>query len=134
MIRTAWNEQEEEWYFSVIDVVGVLTESIDYQTARNYWKVLKTRLKTEGFEPVTNCNQLKMKSAAAKNISQTENPKNFEENQSVARRGGRIAGNARKELEAEIGHSVISEQNATQINSIVTNLIEDVSKKSPEDK
>ena len=53
---------------------------------------------------------------------------------SVVRRGGRIAGNARKELEAEIGHSVISEQNATQINSIVTNLIEDVSKKSPEDK
>ena len=71
---------------------------------------------------------------AAKNISQTENPKNFEENQSVARRGGRIAGNARKELEAEIGHSIISNQNATQINSIVTNLIEDVSKKSPEDK
>ena len=54
MIRTAWNEQEEEWYFSVVDVVGVLTESIDYQSARNYWKVLKTRLKAEGFEPVTN--------------------------------------------------------------------------------
>lgn len=269
-IRTAWNEEEEEWYFSVVDVVGVLTESIDYQTARNYWKVLKTRLKSEGFEPVTNCNQLKMKSAdgkmrltdvanteqllriiqsvpskkaepfkmwlaqvgrerieetidpeqtidraletyakkgytrewinqrlqaiqvrkeltdeweqhgvkkgleyailtdeitkawsgmttrayknhkglkkenlrdnmttteiilnmlaetAAKNISQTENPATFEENQSVARRGGRIAGNARKELEKEIGHSVISSQNATQINSVVTNMIENV--------
>ena len=275
MIRTAWNEQEEEWYFSVVDVVGVLTES---ENPNNYWKVLKNRLKKEGSQLVTNCNQLKMQSSdckfyktdcmnteqllrlvqsipskkaepfkmwlaqvgrerieetidpeqtidraletyakkgysrewinqrlqaiqvrkeltdeweqhgikkgveyailtdeitkawsgmttrayknhkglkkenlrdnmttteiilnmlaetAAKNISQTENPKNFEENQSVARRGGRIAGNARKELEAEIGHSVISEQNATQINSIVTNLIEDVSKKSPEDK
>ncbi|MBB5226078.1 hypothetical protein DYE50_10595 [Treponema ruminis] len=65
-IRTAWNEEEEEWYFSVVDVVGVLTESIDYQTARNYWKVLKARLKSEGFEPVTNCNQLKMKSADGK--------------------------------------------------------------------
>ena len=275
MIRTVWNEQEEEWYFSVVDVVGVLTES---ENPNNYWKVLKNRLKKEGSQLVTNCNQLKMQSSdgkfyktdcmnteqllrlvqsipskkaepfkmwlaqvgrerieetidpeqtidraletyakkgysrewinqrlqaiqvrkeltdeweqhgvkkgveyailtdeitkawsgmttrayknhkglkkenlrdnmttteiilnmlaetAAKNISQTENPKSFEENQSVARRGGRIAGNARKELEAEIGHSVISNQNATQINSIVTNLIEDVSKKSPENK
>lgn len=275
-IRTAWNEAEEEWYFSVVDVVGVLTESIDYQAARNYWKVLKIRLKNEGFQPVTNCNQLKMKSAdgkmrltdvanteqllriiqsipskkaepfkmwlaqvgrerieetidpeqtiaraletyakkgysrewinqrlqaiqvrkeltdeweqrgvkkgveyailtdeitkawsgmttrayknhkgltkqnlrdnmttteiilnmlaetAAKNISQAENPETFEENQSVARRGGRIAGNARKELEAEIGHTVISEKDATQINTVVTNLIEDVSKSTEE--
>ena len=66
VIRTAWNEQEEEWYFSVVDVVGVLTESRDYQTARNYWKVLKTRLKSEGFQPVTNCNQLKLKTADGK--------------------------------------------------------------------
>ena len=275
-IRTAWNEAEEEWYFSVVDVVGVLTESIDYQAARNYWKVLKIRLKNEGFQPVTNCNQLKMKSAdgkmrltdvanteqllriiqsipskkaepfkmwlaqvgrerieetidpeqtidraletyakkgysrewinqrlqaiqvrkeltdeweqrgvkkgveyailtdeitkawsgmttrayknhkgltkqnlrdnmttteiilnmlaetAAKNISQTENPQTFEENQSVARRGGRIAGNARKELETEIGHTVISEKDATQINTVVTNLIADVSKSTEE--
>ena len=279
MIRTAWNEQEEEWYFSVVDVVGVLTEQESPRSASTYWAVLKKRLNDEGANQLlTNCKQLKMKSAdgkmrltdvanteqllriiqsvpskkaepfkmwlaqvgrerieetidpeqtidraletyakkgysrewinqrlqaiqvrkeltdeweqhgvkkgveyailtdeitkawsgmttrayknhkglkkenlrdnmttteiilnmlaetAAKNISQTENPKNFEENQSVARRGGRIAGNARKELEAEIGHSVISEQNATQINSVVTNLIEDVSKKSPEDK
>ena len=49
-------------------------------------------------------------------------------------RGGRIAGNARKELEAEIGHSVISNQNASQINSVVTNLIENVSKETPEQK
>ena len=275
-IRTVWNEAEEEWYFSVVDVVGVLTESIDYQAARNYWKVLKIRLKNEGFQPVTNCNQLKMKSAdgkmrltdvanteqllriiqsipskkaepfkmwlaqvgrerieetidpeqtidraletyakkgysrewinqrlqaiqvrkeltdeweqrgvkkgveyailtdeitkawsgmttrayknhkgltkqnlrdnmttteiilnmlaetATKNISQAENPQTFEQNQSVARRGGRIAGNARRELETEIGHSVISEKDATQINTVVTNLIEDVSKSTEE--
>lgn len=279
MIRTAWNEQEEEWYFSVVDVVGVLTEQETPRSASTYWAVLKKRLNDEGANQLlTNCKQLKMKSAdgkmrltdvanteqllriiqsvpskkaepfkmwlaqvgrerieetidpeqtidraletyakkgysrewinqrlqaiqarkeltdeweqrgvkkgveyailtdeitkawsgmttrayknhkglkkenlrdnmttteiilnmlaetAAKNISQTVNPKNFEENQSVARRGGRIAGNARKELEAEIGHSVISNQNATQINSIVTNLIEDVSQKSPENK
>ena len=272
-IRTAWNEAEEEWYFSVVDVVGVLTES---PNPNNYWKVLKNRLKKEGSQLVTNCNQLKMQSSdgkfyktdcmnteqllrliqsipskkaepfkmwlakvgrerieetidpeqtidraletyakkgytrewinqrlqaiqvrkeltdeweqrgvkkgveyailtdeitkawsgmttrayknhkgltkqnlrdnmttteiilnmlaetAAKNISQTENPQTFEENQSVARRGGRIAGNARKELEAEIGHSVISEKDATQINTVVTNLIEDVSKSTEE--
>lgn len=272
LIRTAWNEQEEEWYFSVVDVVGVLTDAKDYQVARNYWKVLKKRLKDEGAEPVTNCNQLKLKSAdgkmrltdvanteqllriiqsvpskkaepfkkwlaevgrerieetidpeitinraletyakkgysrewinqrlqaiqvrkeltdewelhgvkkgveyailtdeitkawsgmttrayknykglkkenlrdnmstteiilnmlaetAAKNISQTENPSTFEENKSAAQRGGRIAGNARKELESEIGHSVISNKAAPELNTIVTNLIENAGK------
>ena len=276
-IRTAWNEAEEEWYFSVVDVVGVLTEQESPRSASTYWAVLKKRLSEEGANQLlTNCKQLKMKSAdgkmrltdvanteqllriiqsipskkaepfkmwlaqvgrerieetidpeqtidraletyakkgytrewinqrlqaiqvrkeltdeweqrgvkkgveyailtdeitkawsgmttrayknhkgltkqnlrdnmttteiilnmlaetAAKNISQTENPKNFEENQSVARRGGRIAGNARKELEAEIGHTVISEKDVTQINTVVTNLIEDVSKSTEE--
>lgn len=277
LIRTAWNEQEEEWYFSVVDVVGVLTDAKDYQVARNYWKVLKKRLKDEGAEPVTNCNQLKLKSAdgkmrltdvanteqllriiqsvpskkaepfkkwlagvgrerieetidpeitinraletyakkgysrewinqrlqaiqvrkeltdewelhgvkkgveyailtdeitkawsgmttrayknykglkkenlrdnmstteiilnmlaetATKNISQTENPSNFEENKSAAQRGGRIAGNARKELEAEIGHSVISNKAAPELNTIVTNLIENAGKEEKND-
>ena len=62
------------------------------------------------------------------NISQTEKPESFEDNKSAARRGGRIAGNARKELEAEIGHSVISDKSAPEINSVVTNLIETVAK------
>ena len=61
-IRTAWVEDEEEWYFSVVDVVGVLTEQPDIDGARNYWKVLKNRLKEEGSQLVTNCNQLKMRS------------------------------------------------------------------------
>ena len=65
-IRTAWNEQEEEWYFSIVDVVGVLTETTDYLTARKYWNKLKQRLKAEGFQPVTNCHQLKMLSADGK--------------------------------------------------------------------
>lgn len=276
-IRTAWNEQEEEWYFSIVDVVGVLTETTDYQSARNYWKVLKNRLKEEGFQPVTNCNQLKMLSAdgkmrltdvanteqllriiqsvpskkaepfkqwlaevgrerieetidpeltidraletyakkgyskewinqrlqsiqvrkeltdewenkgvkkgiefailtdeitkawsgmttrrykslkglkkenlrdnmttteiilnmlaetATKEISKQENPTSFDENKKIAQRGGKIAGNARIELEKEIGHSVISDKNASEIhanelNSVVTNLIEESSK------
>lgn len=61
-IRTAWDEEKEEWYFSVVDVVGILTEQPDYDGARNYWKVMKKRLSDEGSELVTNCNQLKMKS------------------------------------------------------------------------
>ena len=279
IIRTAWNEQEEEWYFSIVDVVGVLTEATDYQSARNYWKVLKTRLKEEGFQPVTNCNQLKMLSAdgkmrltdvanteqllriiqsvpskkaepfkqwlaevgrerieevidpeltidraletylkkgysnewinqrlqsiqvrkeltdewenkgvkkgiefailtdeitkawsgmttrgyktlkglkkenlrdnmttteiilnmlaetATKEISKQENPNTFDENKRIAQRGGKIAGNARMELEKEIGHTVISEKNASEIHSVgldsvVTNLIENTSQLS----
>ena len=58
-IRTAWDEEKEEWYFSVVDVVGVLTDS---PNPNNYWKVLKKRLKDEGSQLVTDCNQLKMKS------------------------------------------------------------------------
>ena len=279
IIRTAWNEQEEEWYFSIVDVIGVLTEATDYQSARNYWKVLKARLKEEGFQPVTNCNQLKMLSAdgkmrltdvanteqllriiqsvpskkaepfkqwlaevgrerieevidpeltidraletylkkgysnewinqrlqaiqvrkeltdewenkgvkkgiefailtdeitkawsgmttrgyktlkglkkenlrdnmttteiilnmlaetATKEISKQENPNTFDENKRIAQRGGKIAGNARMELEKEIGHTVISEKNASEIHSVgldsvVTNLIENTSQLS----
>lgn len=56
-VRTAWNEETEDWYFSVIDVIEILTES---ENPRDYWKVLKHRLAKEGSEVVTNCNQLKL--------------------------------------------------------------------------
>lgn len=59
-IRTAWIENEEEWYFSVVDVVAVLTEQTDFEKARKYWNKLKQRLKEEGSQLVTNCHQLKM--------------------------------------------------------------------------
>jgi len=65
-IRTIWNSTEEKFYISVIDIVSVLTDN-EYQTARNYWKVLKNRLKKEGNETVTNCNQLKLLSQDGKN-------------------------------------------------------------------
>lgn len=65
-IRTAWNEDEEEWYFSVVDVVEVLTDSVDYQTARKYWNKLRQRLSEEGSELVTICHQLKMIAADGK--------------------------------------------------------------------
>ena len=62
-IRTIWNEDQEKWYFSVVDVVGVLTDS---PNPNNYWKVLKHRLAKEGSELVKNCNQLKLQASDGK--------------------------------------------------------------------
>jgi len=64
-IRAEWDDQAEKWWFSVVDICAVLTDS-DYQAARKYWKVLKGRLAKEGNESVTNCYQLKMKSTDGK--------------------------------------------------------------------
>lgn len=66
-IRTVWNDQEEEWYFSVVDVVSILTDS---ENPRKYWSVLKTRLKAEGSELTTNCSQLRLQSADGKYYKQ----------------------------------------------------------------
>ena len=267
-IRTAWNEEEEEWYFSIVDVVGVLTDQPDTRHAAKYWSVLKTRLKKEGSELTTNCSQLKMHAAdgkryntdvanteqllriiqsipskkaepfkvwlaevgcdrieetmdpeliaerlvatyerkgytrewinqrlqaisarkeltdewkdrgvqqgkeyailtdeltrawsgmttrqyknlkglkkeslrdnmstteltlnqlaevATRELSQQEKPQGFEENKKVAQAGGAVAGNARKDLEERLGRSLITKQNATQLNHVVTQMIE----------
>ena len=276
-IRTAWDEEQEEWYFSVVDVVGVLTDQKDVNGARNYWKVLKNRLKKEGSELVTNCNQLKMVSqdgkrrmtdvatteqllrliqsipskkaepfklwlaqvgrerieetidpelsieraletyarlgyledwinqrlqtirarkeltdqwkshgiekgrefailtdevtrawsgmstrqyknlkglkkenlrdnmstlelalnmlaeATTTELTKVEDPDGLEENLQVANAGGTVAGNARKEIEDRTGRSVITSQNAVQLNSVVTDLIEAVASPETED-
>ena len=268
-IRTAWDTEKEEWYFSIVDVIGVLTDQADARHAAKYWSVLKTRLKQEGSQLTTNCSQLKMTAAdgkkrltdvadteqllriiqsvpspkaepfkvwlaqvgrerveetidpeltieraletylkkgyprewinqrlqaiqvrkeltdewqgrgvkkgieyailtdeitrawsgmstrqykqlkglkkenlrdhmstteiilnmlaetATKDISRQAQPKNFEENQQVARRGGRIAGNARRDLEQETGQSVITSANAAQLNAVITALVEE---------
>lgn len=267
-IRTAWDNDHEEWYFSIVDVVAVLTDS---PNPNNYWKVLKKRLKDEGNQSVTNCNQLKLKShkdgkryntdvatteqllrliqsipspkaepfkmwlaevgreridetidpeltidralgtysrlgyspewinqrlqtirarkeltdewkahgvregreyailtdevtrawsgmttrrykdlkglkkenlrdnmstlelalnmlaeATTTELTRAQNPQGLTQNQVVAREGGSIAGNARKEIEARTGKPVITPDNAAKLNSVVTNLIEDV--------
>src|SRR5574344_2968617 len=62
-IRTIWDDKEEKWYFSIVDVVAVLTDSENPQT---YWRVLKNRLKKEGNQTVTNCNALKLRAADGK--------------------------------------------------------------------
>lgn len=65
-VRAAWVESEEEWYFSIVDIVRVLTNQPDQRHAGKYWSVLKTRLKKEGSQLTTNCSQLKMKSEDGK--------------------------------------------------------------------
>ena len=62
-IRTVWDDEEEKWYFSIVDVVGALTDSID---ANAYWRKLKQRLKQEGNETVTSCHSLKLRAADGK--------------------------------------------------------------------
>ena len=205
-IRTAWDAEHEEWYFSIVDVVGVLTESPD---PNNYWKVLKKRLKDEGSQLVTSCNQLKLKSpkdgkryktdvatteqllrliqsipspkaepfkmwlaqVGRERIEETIDPeltidraletylkKGYSRewiNQrlqaiqvrkeltdewdargvqkgveyailtnEISRAGGKVAGDARKAVEAQTGVPVITSKNASQLNQVVANLIE----------
>jgi len=62
-VRSIWNEEEEKWYFSIVDIISVLTES---PNSNNHWKVLKHRLSKEGSELVTKCNQLKLQSSDGK--------------------------------------------------------------------
>ena len=59
-VRTMWDEEKQEWFFSIVDVCAILTDQDDYDLAKNYWKVLKHRLIKEGNESVTKCNQLKL--------------------------------------------------------------------------
>ena len=65
-IRAAWDEEKEEWYFSIVDVVRVLTEQPDTRHAAKYWSVLKTRIKAESGQLTTICSQLKLKSSDGK--------------------------------------------------------------------
>lgn len=65
-VRSHYDADKEIWYFSIVDIVGILTEQPTVDRARNYWKVLKSRLKKEGNESVTNCNQLKLQSDDSK--------------------------------------------------------------------
>ncbi|WP_304177097.1 Bro-N domain-containing protein [Leptotrichia trevisanii] len=208
-IRSVWDNEKEEWYFSVVDVVGALTDSLN---PNNYWKVLKKRLKDERNELVTNCNRLKMKShkdgkmymtdvadiqgifriiqsipspkaepfkmwlaqvgkdrideiskawsgmatreykdlkglkkenlrdnmstlelvlnmlaeATTTELTNIHNPNGLEENKKVAKRGGTIAGNTRKEIEADTGKSVITAKNAVDFSKLIEDVVKDI--------
>ena len=129
-VRTVWDDVEEKWYFSIVDVCGVLTDQPDYEHARNYWKVLKHRLVKEGNETVTNCNQLKLRAYDGKmrltDVADTEqlfrliqsipSPKAEPFKQwmaQVAKEGGSVAKAARKQLESKLGRSVITNDKAS---------------------
>lgn len=74
-IRRAYDEESETWYFSVVDIIQVLIQQLDYQTARKYWNKLKERLKKEGSQSVTNCHRLKMEAADGKKyLTDAANP------------------------------------------------------------
>lgn len=187
-IRVAWDAEREEWYFSIVDVVAVLTNSTD-PTA--YWRKLKQRLKAEGNETVTNCHALKMRAADGKNrltdVADTEQllriiqsipskkaepfkawlamvgreriEETIDPEQAIDRaletylkkgyseewvhqrllairirneltdewkkRGGNVAGVARKALEAETGKPVVTAQNAESFRQLVTDIVTD---------
>ncbi|MFA6194140.1 MAG: Bro-N domain-containing protein [Patescibacteria group bacterium] len=65
-VRRVWNKEEEKWYFSLIDVIAILTSQADFKKAQSYWTTLKSRLKKEGNESVTKCDKLKMQSSDGK--------------------------------------------------------------------
>ena len=74
-IRRIYDEKTETWFFSVVDIIQALIQQPDYQTARNYWKVLKNRLGKEGSESVTKCNRLKLEAADGKKyLTDVANP------------------------------------------------------------
>ena len=97
-VRTIWDAEQEKWFISIIDVIAVLTESIDPNA---YWRKLKQRLKEEGNETVTNCHGLKMLAADGK-MRMTD----------VAKQGGNVAKVAKQELEAKTGKKVVTALNA----------------------
>lgn len=65
-VRTSWDEENEKWWFSVLDIIAVLTDQPDYKKVRNYWKWLKNKLKQEGGKVVSNTNQLKLEAPDGK--------------------------------------------------------------------
>jgi hypothetical protein len=107
-IRRLYDETTETWFFSVVDIIRVLTQS-DYQAARKYWKVLKGRLAKEGSQLVTNCYQLKLPAADGK--SYFADATGMAENQTAAKTGGKIAKRARLELESKTGRRVVTGEN-----------------------
>ncbi len=155
-IRTAWDSEHEEWYFSIVDVVRVLTDSSD---ATAYWRKLKQRLKEEGNETVTNCHSLKwtgtsteehkhLKGLTKENlrdnmsnleliltmlaeetttqISKATEPSTLQENKQVVHARGDVAKNAREDIGRKTGQPVITRKNAKELNQIVTHIIESV--------
>jgi hypothetical protein len=139
-IRRVYDEKTETWWFSFVDIVQVLTQQPDFQTARKYWNKLKERLDKEGSQSVTNCHRLKLPAADGKQyptdvataetllrlvqsvpspkaefstrqIAESVDATGMKENKVVAETGGSIAKKARVELEEKTGRKIVSQEN-----------------------
>jgi hypothetical protein len=119
-IRRLYDEQTETWFFSVVDIIQVLTQQPDFQTARKYWNKLKERLGKEGSQLVTNCHRFKLPAddgkmrlteLSTRQIAETITATGLAENQNAAKTGGKIARRARLELEARTGKRVVTGEN-----------------------
>ena len=97
-----WDKIEEKWYFAIVDIIEILEEST---RPREYWYRLKKRARESGIELSTNCRQLNIKA---------KEDKGFTENKYAAKISGKIAANARKELEKESGENIVSSENYLQ--------------------
>ena len=139
-IRTAWNEEREEWLFSVVDVCAVLTDQPTQRGASNYWAKLKERLNAEGANQLlTNCQQLKMTAEDGKQrltdvanaeqllriVQSVPSPKAEPFNCGSRRSGGEVAGIARREAEKRTGEPVITAKNAADLSRLIVNVVEE---------
>jgi hypothetical protein len=102
-IRRIYDDTAAKWFFSVVDILQVLLQQPDYQVARNYWKVLKNRLRKEGSESVTKCNRLKLSASDGKSY--------LTDVADAGRKGGGVARRARKDLEDKTGRKVVTDEN-----------------------
>lgn len=109
-VRAHWDEDEEKWFFSITDVIQILTQS---DRPRKYWSDLKKKLKKEGSELSEKIGQLKMVGeATTTEISKEKKPKNFKQSKIIANQGGTIAGNTRKEIEEKTGKKIVNKLSA----------------------
>ena len=152
-IRTAWDEEQEQWYFSVQDVIAVLADSSD---PKQYIKKMRARDPELSVNWGTICTQVKMPATDGKyknlkglkkenlrdnmstmeivlnmlaeatttELSKAHRPEGFSESQKIARRGGSYAGQVRQDIEKDTGRPVITSQNAAQFNAVVVDMIE----------
>lgn len=130
-IRTAWDAEREEWFFSVQDVVAALTDSVD---PKQYIKKMRARDPELSGNWGTICTPVQMIAADGKKrkVQAAEKPETFKQSIQVAKQGGEVAGIARKELEKRTGKPVISSKNAEQLSAVVVDMIEGVSEMEKE--
>lgn len=127
-MRSHWDEAAEKWFFSIVDTMAILTDSVD---PGGYWRKLKERLKKEGNETVTDCHGLKMMAVDGKlriiDVADTEQlfrliqSDGFEQSRVIAKQGGTIAGNTRREIEEKTGRKVVSSRNQKSLTTTSPN-------------